>query len=164
MISSAPVAFILSSFFGLSAAKERGPRKTKPPLASRQQGFRNVRFSSPSGRDGLGHDHYDHAYDERARHRIDDVVDGVHRVKDVTRNAGPMQGERLDFSKTPRGGLHGHAELALSHQRLDRMIAGHLADVARGTLRVVDRRYPLAEAAAAHVESREAFGRVLLVP
>ena len=47
------------------------------------------------------------------------------------------------------------------------MIAGHLADIARGTLRVVvDREYPLAEAAAAHayVESRQAFGRVLLVP
>jgi NADPH:quinone reductase len=55
----------------------------------------------------------------------------------------------------------------LSHQRVHRMIAGHLADVARGALRVVvDRRYPLAEAAAAHayVESREAFGRVLPVP
>ena len=54
----------------------------------------------------------------------------------------------------------------LSLQRVHRMIAGHLADVARGTLRVVvDRRYPLAEAAAhAYVESREAFGRVLLVP
>jgi NADPH2:quinone reductase len=47
------------------------------------------------------------------------------------------------------------------------MIAGHLADIARGALHVVvDRRYPLAEAAAAHayVESRQAFGRVLLVP
>src|SRR5215468_10864049 len=90
MISSAPVAFILSSFFGLPAAKERGPRKTKPPPASRQQGFRNVWFSSPSGRDGLGYDHYDHAHDERARHGMDDVVDGVHRVRDVTRNVGPM--------------------------------------------------------------------------
>ena len=47
------------------------------------------------------------------------------------------------------------------------MIAGQLADVARGTLRVVvDRKYPLAEAAGAHAyaESREAFGCVLLVP
>ena len=47
------------------------------------------------------------------------------------------------------------------------MIARHLDDVARGSLRVVvDRTYPLAEAAAAHayVESRQAFGRVLLVP
>ena len=39
--------------------------------------------------------------------------------------------------------------------------------VLRGELRVViDRVYPLAEAAAAHayIESRQAFGRVLLVP
>jgi NADPH2:quinone reductase len=59
------------------------------------------------------------------------------------------------------------AELMLNHQRVHPMIAGHLADIARGALHVVvDRRYPLAEAAAAHayVESRQAFGRVLLVP
>jgi NADPH2:quinone reductase len=59
------------------------------------------------------------------------------------------------------------AELMLHHQRVHGMIAGHLADIARGTLQVViDREYPLAEAAAAHayVESRQAFGRVLLIP
>jgi NADPH2:quinone reductase len=47
------------------------------------------------------------------------------------------------------------------------MIAGHLQDIARKNLHVVvDREYPLAEAAAAHafVESRQAFGRVLLIP
>jgi NADPH2:quinone reductase len=47
------------------------------------------------------------------------------------------------------------------------MIAQHLADIAVGRLRVViDRRFPLADAAAAHayIESRQAFGRVLLVP
>jgi NADPH2:quinone reductase len=47
------------------------------------------------------------------------------------------------------------------------MIAAHIADVAHGILRViVDREYPLREAAAAHtyVESRQAFGRVLLLP
>jgi len=59
------------------------------------------------------------------------------------------------------------AELVMNHRRVRGMIAGHLADIARGGLRVVvDRRFPLAEAAAAHayVESREAFGRVLLIP
>lgn len=59
------------------------------------------------------------------------------------------------------------AELMMNHPRVHGMIAGHLADLARGALRVViDRKYPLAEAAAAHayVESRRAFGRVLLVP
>ncbi|HEY1828955.1 MAG TPA: zinc-binding alcohol dehydrogenase family protein [Acidimicrobiales bacterium] len=47
------------------------------------------------------------------------------------------------------------------------MIAGHLADIASGALRVViDRAYPLAEAAEAHayIESRQSFGRVLLIP
>ena len=42
-----------------------------------------------------------------------------------------------------------------------------LADVAVGELRVViDQRFPLAEAQAAHeyIESRQAFGRVVLVP
>ncbi|MEO8604796.1 MAG: zinc-binding alcohol dehydrogenase family protein [bacterium] len=59
------------------------------------------------------------------------------------------------------------AELVLNHQRVHAMIAGHLADIAAGKLRVViDREFPLSEAAAAHayVESRQAFGRVLLVP
>ena len=47
------------------------------------------------------------------------------------------------------------------------MIERHLADIAAGVLRVViDRTFPLAEAAAAHayIESRQAFGRVLLLP
>ena len=47
------------------------------------------------------------------------------------------------------------------------MIAGHLAEIAQGELKVVvDRRFPLSEAAQAHayIESRQAFGRVLLIP
>ena len=47
------------------------------------------------------------------------------------------------------------------------MIGGFLDDVAAGRLEVVvDRTYPLAEAADAHayIESRQAFGRVVLVP
>jgi NADPH:quinone reductase len=47
------------------------------------------------------------------------------------------------------------------------VIAARLDDVAAGTLRVViDRTFPLAGAAAAHayIESRQAFGRVLLKP
>lgn len=52
-------------------------------------------------------------------------------------------------------------------ERVRAMIAGHLADVAAGKLQVIiDRAFPLAEAAAAHayIESRSAFGRVLLIP
>jgi NADPH2:quinone reductase len=51
--------------------------------------------------------------------------------------------------------------------RAQTMIAGHVDDVAAGRLQVViDRTFPLAEAAAAHayIESRQAFGRVVLVP
>jgi NADPH2:quinone reductase len=58
------------------------------------------------------------------------------------------------------------AELFLSG-RPHALIARHLDAIAAGTLRVViDRRFPLAAAAAAHayIESRQAFGRVLLVP
>jgi len=58
------------------------------------------------------------------------------------------------------------AELLLS-PRVHALIAGHLDAIARGELRVViDRSYPLADAAAAHayIESRQSFGRVLLVP
>jgi NADPH2:quinone reductase len=57
-------------------------------------------------------------------------------------------------------------ELFMS-QRAHQMIASILDDVAAGRIRVViDRRYRLEEAAEAHayIESRQAFGRVLLVP
>ncbi|HEY4927877.1 MAG TPA: zinc-binding alcohol dehydrogenase family protein [Acidimicrobiales bacterium] len=58
------------------------------------------------------------------------------------------------------------AELFLG-TRAHAMIAGHLDDLAAGRLRVViDRRFPLEEAGEAHayIESRQAFGRVLLIP
>ncbi len=51
--------------------------------------------------------------------------------------------------------------------RAQAMIARHVADVASGALRVVvDRTFPLAQAAAAHeyIESRQATGRVVLIP
>lgn len=51
--------------------------------------------------------------------------------------------------------------------RVIEMIKGHIRDIAKGELRVaIDRRFPLSEAAAAHayIESRQAFGRVLLIP
>lgn len=58
------------------------------------------------------------------------------------------------------------AELFLG-SRAHAMIARHLEDLAAGHLRVViDRRFALDEAEEAHayIESRQAFGRVLLVP
>jgi NADPH2:quinone reductase len=51
--------------------------------------------------------------------------------------------------------------------RVQAMVARHLEDIAAGQLRVVvDRTFPLADAAEAHayLESRQAFGRVVLVP
>jgi NADPH2:quinone reductase len=59
------------------------------------------------------------------------------------------------------------AEFAVHHERVHAMIQRHLEEVASGGLQVaIDRSYPLSEAAAAHayVESRQAFGRVLLIP
>jgi len=58
-------------------------------------------------------------------------------------------------------------ERARNPERVVPMVARHLEDVAAGSLRVViDRAFPLSEAAAAHahIESRKAFGRVLLIP
>jgi NADPH2:quinone reductase len=58
------------------------------------------------------------------------------------------------------------AELFFGRRAYD-MVARLLTEIAAGELRVViDRRFPLADAAAAHayVESRKAFGRVLLEP
>ncbi len=86
-------------------------------------------------------------------------------------DAGRTAAEQLDISnlrpnnQTLSGYFLG-AELLLN-PRTHSMIAGHLEDIARGELRVVvDRAFPLAEAAAAHayIESRRSFGRVLLVP
>ncbi len=86
-------------------------------------------------------------------------------------DAGRAPTEHLDIStmrpnnQTLSGYFLG-AELLMG-QRAHAMIAGHLEAIARGELRVViDRTFPLADAAAAHayIESRQAFGRVLLVP
>ena len=53
------------------------------------------------------------------------------------------------------------------NERTRAMIGRHIDDVAAGRLQVVvDRTYPLADAAAAHayLESRQAVGRVVLLP
>ena len=86
-------------------------------------------------------------------------------------DAGRAPAEHLDISgmrpnnQTLSGYFLG-AELFLA-PRAHAMIAGHLEAIARGDLRVViDRTYPLSDAAGAHayIESRHAFGRVLLIP
>ena len=65
-----------------------------------------------------------------------------------------------------RGVFLGGALLA-EYPRVHAMIADLLERVASGGLRVeIDRTFPLAEAAAAHayIESRQAFGRVVMTP
>src|SRR5262249_33682833 len=64
-------------------------------------------------------------------------------------------------------GIFFGARKGLEHPRRDPLIQPPLEDVARGALQiVVDRTFPLAEAAAAHafIEGRQAFGRVVLIP
>ena len=86
-------------------------------------------------------------------------------------DAGRAPAESLDISglrpnnQTLSGYFLG-AELLMA-PRARAMIARHLDEVARGDLQVViDRAFPLSDAAGAHayIESRQAFGRVLLVP
>jgi NADPH2:quinone reductase len=53
------------------------------------------------------------------------------------------------------------------YPRVHAMIAELLGRVAAGEVRIeIDRTFPLAEAAAAHafIESRQAFGRVVMTP
>ena len=86
-------------------------------------------------------------------------------------DAGRQHGTPVDISalrpanQTLAGYFLG-AELATG-QRAHALIARLLDEVAAGDLRVIiDRTFPLAQAAAAHayIESRQAFGRVLLTP
>ena len=87
-------------------------------------------------------------------------------------NAGRPEDHRLDIStlsemsRTLTSVFFGGA-LMFEPQRARPMVEGLLRKVAEGSLRVViDRTYQLSEAAAAHayIESRQAFGRVVLVP
>ncbi len=87
-------------------------------------------------------------------------------------NAGRAEDRRVDVSPLSAlnrrlTGVFLGMELAMQPNRAWPMIARHLEDVAKGDLKVViDRTYPLSEAAAAHayIESRQVFGRVVLLP
>jgi NADPH2:quinone reductase len=87
-------------------------------------------------------------------------------------NAGRAESRLIDvqtlsaMNKTLTGVFFG-AEMIMRPDRARGLVEKMIGDVAKGELRVViDRTYPLSEAAAAHayIESRKAFGRVLLVP
>ncbi|MEB2344666.1 MAG: zinc-binding dehydrogenase [Deltaproteobacteria bacterium] len=95
-----------------------------------------------------------------------------YRGRCITVGDASRAGRQLDVASLSAGnrsltGVFLGAEAFFARERVFAMIARHLDDVAAGRLRVfVDRRFPLAEAAAAHAygESRAAFGRVVLVP
>jgi NADPH2:quinone reductase len=100
----------------------------------------------------------------------DSIACLAYRGRAITVGNAGRSNRQIDAGLLTRGnqsltGVYLGAEMATP--RVHDMIARHLDDVAAGRLNVVvDRTYPLSEAAAAHryIESRQAFGRVVLVP
>ena len=135
-----------------------------------------------------GIDYSDDGWVERVREAtggrgVDLVVDSVggrilegslrclaYRGRCITVGSAGRDRRPLDISLLPGGnhsltGVFLGAEIATARAR--DMIARHIADVATGGLKVVvDKTFPLSEAAAAHgyIESRQAVGRVVLIP
>jgi NADPH:quinone reductase len=86
-------------------------------------------------------------------------------VGSAGRDPQPFDAGVLSMGNQSLTGVFLGAEIATP--RAQAMIGGLIEDVAAGRLHVeVDRTYPLAEAAAAHayLESRQAVGRVVLIP
>jgi NADPH2:quinone reductase len=86
-------------------------------------------------------------------------------VGSAGRDPQPFDSSVLSLGNQSLTGVFLGAEMA--HERARRMIGELVDEVAAGALTVlVDRTFPLAEAAAAHafIESRQAVGRVVLVP
>jgi NADPH2:quinone reductase len=86
-------------------------------------------------------------------------------VGSAGRDPQPFDVSVLGMSNQSLTGVFLGAEIAT--ERAQQMIAGLVDDVGAGRLQVlVDRTYPLSEAAEAHayLESRQAVGRVVLVP
>jgi NADPH2:quinone reductase len=87
-------------------------------------------------------------------------------------NAGRAETRPIDLNSMSQmnkslTGVFFGGEMMMRPDRARALVQGLLEDVAAKKLRVViDRTYPLSEAAAAHayIESRQAFGRVLLIP
>ncbi len=88
-------------------------------------------------------------------------------VGNVSREGKTIDISALSGNNASVTGVFFGLETFRSPGRVVPMLDGLLRDIARGELRVVvDRTYPLSAAAAAHayIESRQAFGRVVLVP
>lgn len=87
-------------------------------------------------------------------------------------NAGRSEERRIDISTMSQQNksltcVFFGGEMMMNPMRARPMVEGLINDVASGAIRVViDRTYPLSEAAAAHayIEGRQAFGRVVLTP
>jgi NADPH:quinone reductase len=94
----------------------------------------------------------------------------AYRGRCITVGQASREGRTIDVTSLVRGNQSLHGVLLgaeMDTERVHTMIATLLDDVASGELRVViDREFPLADAAAAHayIESRQAIGRVVLVP
>jgi NADPH:quinone reductase len=89
----------------------------------------------------------------------------VSLVGNAGRDTQPFDASALMMGNQTMTGVFLGAEIATDRVRA--MIARHLDDIAAGDLRVVvDRMFPLSDAADAHayIESRQAFGRVVLIP
>ena len=86
-------------------------------------------------------------------------------VGNAGRDPQPFDASALMMGNQTLTGVFFGAEVIT--ERAQATVARHLQDIAAGDLRVVvDRTFPLADAAGAHeyIESRQAFGRVVLVP
>jgi NADPH:quinone reductase len=96
----------------------------------------------------------------------------AYRGRVITVGNVSREGKRIDLGplSATNGSVTGvffGLEAVRNPARVGPMLDGLLRDIARGELRVVvDRTFPLSAAAAAHahIESRAAFGRVVLVP
>jgi NADPH2:quinone reductase len=87
-------------------------------------------------------------------------------VGNVSRSDKKLDISPLSEQNRSLTGVFFGAETMVQPARVRKLLDDLLADIAKGELRVViDRTYPLSEAGAAHayIESRAAFGRVVLV-
>ena len=85
----------------------------------------------------------------------------------ASRAGSEIEAQSLWTQNNTLRGVYLGGALAAEYPRIHSMIADLLDRVAAGELRVeIDRSFPLSEAAAAHeyVESRKAFGRVVMTP